>query len=93
MVKQQVGISIFKGGEQVQEERETLLLGMVGILRRIGTEICLRALNMAKKSGSEEVLDLASSSVRDIKRRENIGYQEPWTVKALNFVKQLIKIK
>ena len=93
MVKQQVSVSIFKGGDHVQEEREVLLLGMIGILRRIGTEDSLGALTTAKNSGSKEVLDLASSSIRDIKRRDNIAYQEPWTAKVMRFIKELIQFK
>ena len=90
MVRQQVQVSIFKGGEQVQQERESLLLGMIGILNRIGTGDCLTALTIAKKSGSQEVLDLASSSVREIKHRENIAYKEPLLERVIYFIKQLI---
>ncbi len=90
MVRQQVQVSIFKGGEEVQMEREKLLLGMIAILNRIGSEICLPALNTAKKSGSQEVLDLASSSIREIKHRDNIGYKEPLMERVIRFVKQLM---
>ena len=92
MLRLHLNVTLFKGGEGVRAERQKLLLNMIGVLQQIGAEQSLPVLISARERGAQVVSDLAATSIRDIKRRENITYKERWYHRVARFLREVFKI-
>ena len=87
LLKKQARFQIIKGNDDVVRERVNLLSRIITILRRIGTEASLPALEKARSHASQDIQLLAAHALRDIHKREGHTPKDKWIRRLLKRLK------